>query len=882
MVERPVAAPRRKPPDATSHSALVTVIRTLTTSQSAEQRELQKTRLEKEFKESQKQIDKLVKDHKKDVDECLVAFRDVSTQISSCRQRIYNVRSTLSNCRGLLQSRRDDLKKLWEEDKQHRHVAQIMQQLEELREVKHKVDLLIEQKDHFEAAKLIAQSRDLIETRLSSINGLSQLRNQLADSSEALAKRIETQLAQMVVQEPFDFHMIDVVRGMPESWLGESELTLRLSGKLNQQRQLQGSVLSTRIQSHLAALSVLDGAHGVVERLLALSATQISKQVSESISLMRQKAAHDENLHGNDKSHLAQLIQMVVCQLESSRSAHAVLAECAGKIPQIGVEASQKVLPAFWYAAQSAVESLVSDHLDIASGSRQSDQSTSLRSITTQLFRFDAASYSLGSSFASPSSQASLTVCPPSPFNIVPMYPWLRRLMEAVEAATGVQMCQLRRFVHSFVMEMFVERVKTNLEERLIEALKLDDSRLITSGDSPILTSTERVADLCREVHELIVQMDSYAHRFAAIWVLVLTEYATHITQLYEKTTSPPMDGDSATRRKISSAVWAADEDISRLLMSLPNWILANSTQGTSPNSATQTPANMESEREVRDRNERESEILISNLGTQKQIERSELLGDNSDIRTLAALHESLRWFSYELRVLINSLPAKVRNSLRECKVTVKHGVDGRVGNDEAVLTALEEVISRLEGVSSKCLLVLHLELRVHCFYHLLPLARLRPSSHEDTDPEVVELGRDLQMFHSLLSTYLSPPKMRYIFDGLGHLCASIFIHSSQHMQRLTEVTRKRVSRNIWGVQQRLAQITARREAELDRARNFFELLAYDPDELLCVLADRLSQFSPIELNHLVALSVRSHPTLSSQRGVLDEKLSQLRQMLKR
>ena len=42
-------------------------------------------------------------------------------------------------------------------------------------------------------------------------------------------------------------------------------------------------------------------------------------------------------------------------------------------------------------------------------------------------------------------------------------------------------------------------------------------------------------------------------------------------------------------------------------------------------------------------RNERESEILIGNLGTQKKIDKAELVTDFGDVRALAALHESLR-----------------------------------------------------------------------------------------------------------------------------------------------------------------------------------------------------------------------------------------------
>ena len=50
-----------------------------------------------------------------------------------------------------------------------------------------------------------------------------------------------------------------------------------------------------------------------------------------------------------------------------------------------------------------------------------------------------------------------------------------------------------------------------------------------------MLPSTERVLELCGEVHELIVNMEYYAPRFSAIWLLILTEYTKNVTQLYEK-----------------------------------------------------------------------------------------------------------------------------------------------------------------------------------------------------------------------------------------------------------------------------------------------------------------------------------------------------------
>lgn len=103
-----------------------------------------------------------------------------------------------------------------------------------------------------------------------------------------------------------------------------------------------------------------------------------------------------------------------------------------------------------------------------------------------------------------------------------------------------------------------------------------------------------------------------------------------------------PAVTDPLSRRPKLSAAWTADDDISRLLMSLPNWHAAS----ISPS----TPA-VESEQDVGERNKRESEILIGNLGTQAQnrLSESDLITDMNDIKMFASLHESLRWFSNEV-----------------------------------------------------------------------------------------------------------------------------------------------------------------------------------------------------------------------------------------
>ncbi|KAE9421278.1 hypothetical protein Angca_004941, partial [Angiostrongylus cantonensis] len=861
---------------------LINVIRSLTTSVSEDQRELEKSRLQKGFQESEALIDKLVKSHQKDVEECLDSFRDISTRLSACRERIHNVRNALLTCKTHLECRRDDLKKLWLENSQQKHICEIMAQLDDLREAPSKIDTLMSQGNYTSAAKIASTSRqffcmrfllllgssrfldDLLHGRLAKIEGLSQLRTLIRDTSEQLIEKIVDQIVDILVVDPFESHMFDIVQSMPEQRIMESEQCCRLHGKV----LVEFRNLETRLRLVVSALAELGGGCVDIDRVMALSRAQIDKQVAASVSIMRVRASLDDNLSG-DQTHLVQLVQMIVCQLESSRAAHKVLEKICS---ESNSDSPTMIIKLYWEGAQSAIETLVSDHLDITPLAAKEPIDSK-----KPLFRFDATAFANGTLATDPSMQGPVVVCRPSAFNIVPMFPWLRKLMDLIEKEIEESPSQLRRFVHSFVMELFVERVKADLADRIENALRRsDNSRPKNLMNSGILPSCERVLELCQEVHGLIVSMDLYADRFSALWLLVLTDYNKSVTDMYEKvlTTKSLSEVDGiASRRKISAA-WAADEDISRLLMSLPNWLMTASE--VTPSTPIQN-----SFQDIRQRNERESEILIGNLATQKKIERAELLTDMADVRTLAALHESLRWFSHEVRMLISTLPLHVKATLRGCMVQVRFK-DGQTTDNEPVLQAMEDCIRRLDAISDSCLLMLHLELRVHCFFHLLPLARPRNIAvHEELDAEVVELGRDLQAFHQLLSSILSQHKLRYIFDGLGHLCAAIFIHSSQHMPRLTDAGKKRVCRNIWGVQKRLSQITSRREAELDRARAFFELLAHEPDRLLAHLPDRRSQFSPLEMSHLVALSVRSHPTLASQHGALEQRLEQLSVLLK-
>ncbi|KAF1770554.1 hypothetical protein GCK72_002373 [Caenorhabditis remanei] len=843
----PVAAARRQRPMPTERSAvtsnetglLINVIRSLTSSVSEDQREVEKSRLEKGYKESGVLIDRLVKNHQQDVEKCLVSFRDVSSKISNCRERIHNVRNALHTVKSLLELRRDDLKKLWHENAQQKSVCEIMAKLEELREAPSKIENLISKEQYQQAADTVTESRDLINGRLSRVEGLSHLSAEIERFTKILIDRINDSLVNMLVVEPFEKHLLHILRTIPEHRINQNSYCLSL---LTKSRNNSGSGSSfnnakakSRIVSSVGALSTIlrtsEERNWDVDRLMMLGKNMIDKMLS--------------------------------AQFDSASQQHA----------EFGVLVEKKlgridVLTSFWRSAQSAIEVVVSEHLDI--NPLLEKQNVLVTVNRKQLFRFENTACAAPNTNSS-SHQAKALICKPSAYNIKVIFPILSRMMETTEKNINDSPCELRRFMHSFVMRVFVERVKGELASRIEGALRGGEAVRI-STNKKILPSCEKVLSLCKDIHDLIISIDLYADRFAALWILVLTDYFKNMTDVYEKMTpktsdpSLPSSDTIPTRCQKISAAWTADDDISRLLMSLPNW----HTASISP----MTPA-AESEHDVGERNKRESEILIGNLGTQahNSLNESNLIIDMNDIKMFASLHESLRWFSEEIRELVHSLPANVKMMLDTCMVQVQLK-DGQMIDNNSVPSAIEDCVRRLESIADSCLLLLHIEIRVHCFFHLAPLAKYRnTSSHNEVDPEVVALGKDLHQFHDNLKDVLSPSKLAYVFDGLGHLCASLFIHYSQFMPRLTEAAKKRVCRNVWGVQQRLSRITNRRELDLDRARAFFDLLLDNtPDGILAIVPEKRSLFTATELNYLLALSVRSDKALSNQPGALEKR----------
>uniref|UniRef100_A0A4W5LAB1 Exocyst complex component Sec8 n=1 Tax=Hucho hucho TaxID=62062 RepID=A0A4W5LAB1_9TELE len=179
-----------------------------------------------------------------------------------------------------------------------------------------------------------------------------------------------------------------------------------------------------------------------------------------------------------------------------------------------------------------------------------------------------------------------------------------------------------------------------------------------------------------------------------------------------------------------------------------------------------------------------------------------------------------MEWLASRLKGFFINLPHAASGS---------PGSDPQVTNESArsrdqILQTLTDLSRAFQDIADRCLLVLHLEVRVHCFHYLIPLAKqgnyaiVANVESMDYDPLVVKLNKDISAIEEVMGAALQQHKFQYIFEGLGHLISCILINGAQYFKRISESGIKKMCRNIFVLQQNLTNITMSREADLDFA----------------------------------------------------------------
>merc|ERR1719466_375938 len=265
------------------------------------------------------------------------------------------------------------------------------------------------------------------------------------------------------------------------------------------------------------------------------------------------------------------------------------------------------------------------------------------------------------------SKEEKVLVCPADPHNITLIFNQLMQFIQEIEKALKVQPgahCTLYAFLMDYIKDVFLGQIHVDISNSLNSASQsLDAWKSVTDTDilrdlsvsRPLLQSTVSVWKSMSELGEMMGTLPLYSHHFLTIMCNILMQYKEICGAAYRGLVQP-----DAEDKRIISAQWAKDEDISRFLKSLPNW---NTVERDSQSVE-------ETAEEIDQRNAKETEMLVQNLGS-SDIPSHEILSDAGQLRSLAQLHESLDWFAQSVLKFARGLPTSSSGSAGSTKLSV-------------------------------------------------------------------------------------------------------------------------------------------------------------------------------------------------------------------
>ncbi|XP_071169748.1 exocyst complex component 4-like isoform X13 [Mytilus edulis] len=900
---------------------LMRIVRTLSHSADFEQREKEKARIDKAYKQSDKKLGELVTAHYEDLTKVTQDFSRMSKCINDSRERITKIREDLSSCKTLLHCKRDELRRLWIEGVEHKAMVALLDQVELIKEVPVKLDNFIISKHYLHATDLLVNAVAKLEKPLAGIDALRDLKAELIARNEQLHETLIEELNKQIYAAVPD-QSVSLKRS--SSYRRGSNLTKQLSDPeckqtkptellkppemmdLNKEikEDLNGNpeenpahFIAVLVEALFVLRKIPDSAEGIkskIEPELSAIVARTSQQVVDSY------AQQGESLSSqNQPRFLLELLENVFHQFRNVARMHKIVLRNLQRIIVSGVPVRNELLYDMndvWSKIQAVLELVLREYLDVQTSSRQraptsfDEPSTDINSYFSKkkptkskkisLFRFDASIHAMSTNSYVDDNMTfdtgnlfhvnllsevglgkhQMEMCKPSVNNITAIFMPLEAFIKEVEDAVACQdgTSSLQSFVTEFIQNIFLGQVHATVSSSIAAATKgFDALRHVVDHKTqkdlgvtrPLLTSTVTVDRNIRKLQELMQSLPTYGDQFLNMICNILKEYRDTCNSAYRGIVQIESD-----EKRVISATWAKDEDISRFLRSLPSW------RSLQMSERQDLSKKLCSEEEIRTLNSKEALILISNLSSEAIIPQQEIITDVTQMRTIANVHESLEWFAGRLRQFCELLSARSPNSMNSIELSTR---EYPPVSDKS-LESLKMLVKDFQDLAEICLLLLHLEVRVHCFYFLLPVAKQSnyagPIDDLDPDSNVLKLNKDLSAMEEMLVQSLQPQKFKYIFESLGFLVSSILMSSIQYLKKINENGIKKMCRNLFAIQQNLTNITMARETDLDHARQYYELLYMNPDDVLSLIVEKGPDYSYTEYVSLFQLYQKSHP----------------------
>ncbi|KAM5205127.1 exocyst complex component 4 isoform 1-T1 [Hipposideros larvatus] len=920
---------------------LISVIRTLSTSDDVEDRENEKGRLEEAYEKCDRDLDELIVQHYTELTTAIRTYQSITERITNSRNKIKQVKENLLSCKMLLHCKRDELRKLWIEGIEHKHVLNLLDEIENIKQVPQKLEQCMANKHYLSATDMLVSAVESLEGPLLQVEGLSDLRLELhskkmnlhlvlidelhrhlyiKSTSRVVQRNKEKGRMSSLVKDASPVPLIDVTNlSTPRKFLDTTQYSTPGSSsvrELNLQDIKEDVELDPEENSTLfmgilikglAKLKKIPETVKAIKERLEQELKQIVKrsttQVADS-SYQRGESLTAEN----QPRLLLELLELLFDKFNAVATAHSLvlgyLQDAVVKPLTQQEDVKLYDMADVWVKIQDVLQMLLTEYLDMKNTRTASEPSAQLSYASTgrefaaffakkkpqrpknSLFKFESSSHAISMSAYLREQRRELYsrsgelqggpddnliegggtkfVCKPGARNITVIFHPLLRFIQEIEHALGLgpaKQCPLREFLTVYIKNIFLNQVLAEINKEIEGVTKTSDPlKILANADTmrvlgvqrPLLQSTIIVEKTVQDLLNLMHDLSAYSDQFLNMVCVKLQEYKDTCTAAYRGIVQ-------SEEKLVISASWAKDDDISRLLKSLPNW-----TNMAQPKQL--RPKREDEEDFIRAAFGKESEVLIGNLGD-KLIPAQDILRDVSDLKALANMHESLEWLAARAKSAFSNLSTSQMSSPAQ---------ESHVNMDlppvsEQIMQTLSELAKSFQDMADRCLLVLHLEVRVHCFHYLIPLAKegnyaiVANVESMDYDPLVVRLNKDISAIEEAMSASLQQHKFQYIFEGLGHLISCILINGAQYFRRISESGIKKMCRNIFVLQQNLTNITMSREADLDFARQYYEMLYNTADELLNLVVDQGVKYTELEYIHALTLLHRSQTGVGDQ-----------------
>ncbi|XP_028345526.1 exocyst complex component 4 isoform X4 [Physeter macrocephalus] len=876
---------------------LISVIRTLSTSDDVEDRENEKGRLEEAYEKCDRDLDELIVQHYTELTTAIRTYQSITERITNSRNKIKQVKENLLSCKMLLHCKRDELRKLWIEGIEHKHVLNLLDEIENIKQVPQKLEQCMASKHYLSATDMLVSAVESLEGPLLQVEGLSDLRLELHSKKmnlhlvliDELHRHLYIKSTSRVVQQNKEkgrmsslmkdaspVPLLDVTNvATPRKFLDTSQYSTPGSSSvkeinlqdIKEDLELDPEENSTLFMGilikGLAKLKKIPETVKAIKERLEQELKQIVKRSTTQVADSGYQRG--ENLTAENQPRLLlELLELLFDKFNAVAAAHSVVLGYLQDTVVTPLTQQEDVklydMADVWVKIQDVLQMLLTEYLDMKNTRAASEPSAQLSYASTgrecaaffakkkpqrpknSLFKFESSSHAISMSAYLREQRRELYsrsgelqggpddnliegggtkfVCKPGARNITVIFHPLLRFIQEIEHALGLgpaKQCPLREFLTVYIKNIFLNQVLAEINKEIEGVTKTSDPlKILANADTmkvlgvqrPLLQSTIIVEKTVQDLMNLMHDLSAYSDQFLNMVCVKLQEYKDTCTAAYRGIVQ-------SEEKLVISASWAKDDDISRLLKSLPNWInMAQPKQ--------LRPKREEEEDFIRAAFGKESEVLIGNLGD-KLIPSQDILRDVSDLKALANMHESLEWLAGRTKSAFSNLSTSQNLSPAQ---------DNHVNVDlppvsEQIMQTLSELAKSFQDMADRCLLVLHLEVRVHCFHYLIPLAKegnyaiVANVESMDYDPLVVKLNKDISAIEEAMSASLQQHKFQYIFEGLGHLISCILINGAQYFRRISESGIKKMCRNIFVLQQNLTNITMSREADLDFARMF-------------------------------------------------------------